>query len=198
MKSSNHSLKELSALYRRALVLEHAGKLITINGFTDQVEPLSPDLLWGLADLIAECAREIAFDVVVGEEDKGGAIATAVSLRLRKPLTLARWYTYPIEKVQQKAVVIELKSEYFTGKLILNGIQPGMRVLIVDDTLSTGGTMVSLVKGIRSSGGEVAGAIAIVEKAGEGGKEKVRKETNLTVDTLLSIRTEKTGVQVVQ
>ena len=88
------ALVAVKRMYERARVLEHRGQLITINAFTDQSEPLRPQVLAGIATLIAERVRSIDFDVVAGEEDKGAHIATAVSLETGKPLTLARWYLY--------------------------------------------------------------------------------------------------------
>lgn len=87
----------MSALAALRQIYEHASLIgalsTTINSFTDQVEPVSPSLLRGLADIIVE-SNVKAFNVVVGEEDKGTHIATAVSLRADVPLTLARIYQY--------------------------------------------------------------------------------------------------------
>jgi len=190
------ALEELAGIYRRAEVIEHRGRLITINAFTDQSEPLGPRLLRGLASLMARRVEHLAFDIVVGEEDKGAHIATAVSFATDAPLILARQYVYPIESIHRGAAVVDLRSEYLNGRLVLNGISPGMRALIVDDTLSTGGTVIALIDAIRRRGGQVVGAVATIEKVDEGGRVRVFDATDVTVLTMMKIRATREGVVV--
>jgi adenine phosphoribosyltransferase len=191
------TLDALKAIYERARVIDHQGRLITVNAFTDQIEPIGPEILTGLARLIGVRANTLDYDVVVGEEDKGGHIATAVSLHAWKPLTLARWYVYDLPGSMPDSATVELDSEYFSGRLHINGIARGARCLIVDDTLSTGGTLIALIEAIRRCGGDVAGAVAVVEKIDEGGAHRVLTETGVRVSTLMQIRTTPRGVLVI-
>jgi adenine phosphoribosyltransferase len=190
------ALAALRQIYERARVIDHAGRLVTVNTFTDQLEPLRPEVLSGLAKLIAERVKDLDFDVIAGEEDKGAHIATAVSLQTGTPLTLARWYVYQLPVAMPGSAVVDLESEYFVGHLHINGIAAGSRSLIVDDTLSTGGTLIALIRAIRSCGGEVVGAVAVVEKIDAAGVGRVLAETGVQVSTLLQIRTTSAGVRV--
>ena len=103
---------------------------------------------------------------------------------------------YPIESIHRGATVVDLRSEYLNGRLVLNGISPGMRALIVDDTLSTGGTVIALIDAIRRRGGHVAGAVATIEKVDEGGRARVFDATGVTVLTVMKIRATREGVVV--
>ena len=190
------SLKALASIYARAQVLNHQGTFITVNGFTDQTEPLNPSLLTGLAQLALNRLNGLCFDVVLGEDDKGAPIATAVSILAQVPLILARWYVYDIESVHADAVIVNINSEYFAGRLIVNGIKPGMRILIVDDTLSTGGTLVALIEACRRRGADVVAALAIVEKTESNGAQRVFKNTGIRPWTLLRVRTTESRVCV--
>lgn len=194
--SPAHALTALKRIYERAGVVEHHGQLTTVNAFTDQSEPLEPALLAGLGDAVAASAEGIDFDLIAGEEDKGAHIATAASLATGAPLTLARMYVYPVERVCATAAVVSRRSQYLEGQLVLNGIRPGTRVLIVDDTLSTGGTLIALIEAIRQRGGDTAGAIAVIEKVDAGGRARVLKATGIHVRTLLQIRVSPGGVTV--
>ena len=57
--------------------------------------------------------------------------------------------------------------EYGTDSLEihLDAIQPGQRVIIVDDLLATGGTMQATVQLVRQLGGEIAG-LGVRDRAG--------------------------------
>jgi adenine phosphoribosyltransferase len=186
----------LRDVYKNASVIEYHGHTITINAFTDQSEPLQPALLLGLAQLIVERLGGVCFDIVAGEEDKGAHLVTAVSLLTRVPLVLARSYVYPIASVMVSAVVVDLESEYLVGKLILNGISRGARIVLVEDTISTGGTMIALIKAIRAAGAEVVRAFAVVEKVGPSGVARVLANSGVLVETFLRIQATRAGVSV--
>ena len=48
--------------------------------------------------------------------------------------------------------------------MYLNDLKPGERVAIVDDVLSTGGTLEAVIEGVRRAGAAVTDIIAVVEK----------------------------------
>ena len=56
----------------------------------------------------------------------------------------------------------------------IDAITPGARVLLVDDLLATGGTMVAGCELIRKAGGTVAGCAFLVELDFLGGRDKLR------------------------
>ena len=196
LPSTESALHKLEDIYRAASVIECNGQLVTINAFTDQCEPLNPEILSGIAELIAERLESIDYDIIIGEEDKGAHIATAVALRTGKPFILARWYVYPIEEVHPSAAVVQIDSEYYKGRLILNGLPARTRVVLIEDTVSTGGTVIALIDCVRARSAQVAGVIAVVEKVDNGGVPRIRSATGVPVETLMSIRVRRDGVEV--
>ena len=54
-----------------------------------------------------------------------------------------------------------MKEEH---EMFLNDFKPGEKVVIVDDVLSTGGTLKAVLEGVRRTGAEVTHIIAVVEK----------------------------------
>jgi adenine phosphoribosyltransferase len=59
-------------------------------------------------------------------------------------------------------------------------------VLLVDDLISTGGTLVALVQAVRQAGGEVVELFTIGEKLENDGRRRLRERTGLPLKTLLA------------
>jgi adenine phosphoribosyltransferase len=114
-----------------------------------------------LIDALAQYYLDKNVDVVAGIEARGFIFGPALAYRLnagfvpiRKPGKLpavtAKW-TY------------ELEYGNDTLEIHRDAIQPGQRVVIVDDLLATGGTAQATVKLIESLGGQVISLAFIVE-----------------------------------
>lgn len=184
----------LEQVYKDAKVVNSGGAYTTVNEFTDQIPALRPAVLVEVAQRIVRL-MDLNVSKIVTEEDKGAALATTVSLLTGIPMAMARWYPYSLGTINEQVVSID--SEYFQGEMYLNGIEAGDRAAIIDDTLSTGGAIVALTEAIRSAGGELLDVVCAVEKVGNGGFEKVRKMTGLSVKSVLKIKVNESGVSVV-
>jgi orotate phosphoribosyltransferase len=57
-----------------------------------------------------------------------------------------------------------------TGKLVEGPFRPGDRVVVVEDTITTGGSALKAVAAVRAEGGTVVGVLALVDRE-EGGRE---------------------------
>jgi adenine phosphoribosyltransferase len=182
----------LHEIYKRARVVSSGRYLTTVNEFCDQVPALRPRVLWEAA---LEVARRCPPDVtkLLGEEDKGAPLLTAVSLITGIPMCMARWYKYELGGEQS----IEIQSEYYDGHLYVNGLERGDRVVIIEDTISTGGTLVGLIGAVQQAGAVVAGAIALVEKTENRGVRHVYEATGVAVTTVLKIAVRKDGVEII-
>jgi adenine phosphoribosyltransferase len=110
-------------------------------------------------------------DVVVGPEARGFALAAPVALRmdagfvpLRRP-----------GKLPAAVEAVEYTLEYGTNLLEIHNdaIQPGQRVLVVDDVLATGGTAAAVIRLVERLGGVVAGVACLLELAHLGGRAAV-------------------------
>lgn len=77
--------------------------------------------------------------------------------------------------------------EYTSGSLFLNGVDSGDKVYIVDDLISTGGTLIGLVEAIRRAGAQVLGIVCVAEKLNYGGAERVRQATGIEVKSLVGV-----------
>ncbi len=126
-----------------------------------------------LIDALAEHYLESKVDLVLGMEARGFIFAPALAYRLnagfvpvRKPGKL------PAETTRYDYVL-----EYGTSTLEVHrdAIQPGQRVIIVDDLLATGGTAQATTKLAAALGAEIAGLGFVVELDFLKGRDKLKE-----------------------
>ena len=134
-------------------------------------------------DELAAPWREAMVEQVVGIEARGfilgGALAVALKagfVPVRKPGKL------PFETISE-----DYELEYGSDALHMHmdALGEGVRVLIVDDLIATGGTALAAVRLARRSGANIVGAGFLVDLPDLGGADRVRHE-NVDVHTLLS------------
>ena len=112
----------------------------------------------GLHTLIDELGAQFAgmgVDKVIGIEARGFIFAPAVAYALNAGFVPVR----KPKKLPAPVARVNYDLEYGTDSLEihLDAIEPGQRVIIVDDLLATGGTMQATVQLVRQLGGEIAG-----------------------------------------
>jgi adenine phosphoribosyltransferase len=160
------------------------------TAITDNIPPLHPELSRAVC-LMSRYHLERTSDATlgVGEEDRGAMIISDILLSHNLPRTLARWTpTGAPGEIQ-----VPLANEYIqegSVSIYLNGVRPSDRIILIDDLISTGGTLISLVKAIRRVGAEILEILTVGEKTENLGREKLANETGLSVKTILATRLE--------
>src|ERR1019366_447478 len=106
-----------------------------------------------LIDALTEHYIDKDIDLVLGIEARGFIFGPALAYRLNAGFVPVR----KPKKLPAPVAKVNYDLEYGTDSLEihLDAIQPGQRVLIVDDLLATGGTMQATVKLVRQLGGEI-------------------------------------------
>ncbi len=119
------------------------------------------DGLRGLIDGLAANYASVPVDVVLGVEARGFIFAPAIAYRLGAGFVPVR----KPGKLPAETTRISYALEYGSDTLEIHkdAIQPGQRVLIVDDLLATGGTAAACVELVKGLGGHVVGAAFAVE-----------------------------------
>ncbi len=112
----------------------------------------------------------------------GLPLTAPLSVQHDRPLVVARKRAYGLEG----EVVVDQSTGYSKGAMYLNDVRPGERVLIVDDVLSTGGTLRAVIDGIRRCGAEVAQVVIVVEK-GPGMADLHRDDPSLNLSALIAV-----------
>lgn len=156
------------------------------TSITDNIPPLHPKVSRAIC-LISQLHLEHASEATlgVGEEDRGAMIISDILLGLNLPRTLARWTpTGAPGEVQ-----VPLSNEYIQEgqtQIFLNGVRPHDRVLVIDDLISTGGTLVALIEAIQATGATILEVLTIGEKTENGGRAFVTQKTGHVTKTILA------------
>jgi adenine phosphoribosyltransferase len=120
-------------------------------------------------------------DLVVGMESRGFIFAAPLAMKLKAGFVPVR----KLGKLPADTIEVEYALEYGTATLEVHrdAIEEGQRVLIVDDLLATGGTVMGTIELVRRLGGEIAGLSFAVELTGLKGRAKLRE---FDIHTLLT------------
>jgi adenine phosphoribosyltransferase len=141
-------------------------------GFKD-ITPLlaDPQALDAAVRGLAELARPLDVEVVIGAEARGFVLGAALARELGAGFVLAR----KAGKLPYTTVRAEYLLEYGTDALELHSdaVHAGTRVLVHDDLLATGGTARALIELVEQLDGEVAGCAFLVELGFLGGRERL-------------------------
>jgi adenine phosphoribosyltransferase len=122
-------------------------------------------------DLIADHFEGTGVDRVLGVEARGFIIAAPVAYRFGAafvPVRKAGKLPWEIERV-------EYELEYGTDLLEIHrdAVEPGDRVVVIDDVLATGGTAAATVRLVEKLGGTVTGLGFVIELGFLHGREKL-------------------------
>ncbi|MBR3203493.1 MAG: adenine phosphoribosyltransferase [Solobacterium sp.] len=118
---------------------------------------------------LAEIAKEMKVDVIAGPESRGFVFGAALAYELgigfvpvRKP-----------GKLPRETISCKYSLEYGTNEIFMHkdSVNPGQRVLIIDDLLATGGTAKATTTMVEQLGGVVAGLAFIIELEGLPGRK---------------------------
>lgn len=122
-------------------------------------------------DTMEGLVRDLEYDVIVGPESRGFIFGTPLAYINHKPFVLIRKKgKLPCETVEMS---YDLEYGQATIEMHRDSIQPGQRVLIVDDLIATGGTTEAMIKLVESLGGVVVGVVVLMELAGLKGRERI-------------------------
>ncbi len=135
-------------------------------------------------EVIDQMAAQVAdakIDLVVGMESRGFIFSAPLAYKLSAGFVPVR----KLGKLPAETIEVEYSLEYGTATLEIHkdAIQAGQRVLIVDDLLATGGTVMGTIELVRRLGGEIAGLSFMVELPALKGREKLGE---FTINTLLT------------
>jgi len=113
--------------------------------------------------------------LVVGIESRGFILGSAVADRIGAGFVPVR----KPGKLPSERIKASYDLEYGTDSLEMHrdAIEPGQRVLIVDDLLATGGTAKATVDLVKQIGGVVEGVAFLIELVALNGRAKLPNET---------------------
>jgi len=163
-----------------APIIEKEGYHYFVHPISDGVPMLRPELMREIVIGIIRKANLTDVDKIVAPEAMGIHISTAVSLMTDIPLVVVRKRQYGLDG----EVSISQVTGYAETEMYINNIYEGDRVLVLDDVLSTGGTLSALLTALEDIGAEIVDTVAVIKKVG--GENRLA-ETAFEPKTLINV-----------
>ena len=141
-----------------------------IHPISDGIPRMEAEVLRATRDLIVGMVDWSQIDLVVSVEAMGLPLLAAVGEATGKPTVVIRKRSYGMEG----EVGVDVSTGYSSSIAYINDISPGERILVVDDVISTGGTLEPLLEALEGMGAVLKDVIVAIEKGG--GKDRLSKE----------------------
>lgn len=150
---------------------------------------LDPRLMEGMGKAFAQRFSDVAIDRILTAEISGIAPALMTGIELSVPVVYAR-KKKPI--TMAGPVFLETAPSHTKGgeTLLLVAaefLHAGENVLIIDDFLATGQTLMALARIVSSANANLVGVGVVVEKTFEGGRERMLEKYDVPIQALATI-----------
>ncbi len=131
-----------------------------------------PQLCSAVVEGFAEALRHTPVDAIAGVESRGFLFGLPLAMRLGIPFITVR----KKGKLPYRTVSYHYDLEYGSAAIEMHEgvVRPGMRVLVHDDLLATGGTAAATAELIRMQGAETAAFAFLIELSFLSGVERLR------------------------
>ena len=171
----------------RAEGLHLGGGILKVDSLINH--QLDPQLMAGMGRAFAERFADVPVDRILTAEISGIAPALMTGIELGVPVVYAR-KKKPI--TMSGPVYLETAPSHTKGgeTLLLVAaefLRAGEKVLIIDDFLATGKTLLALARIVASANASLVGVGVVIEKTFEGGRDSMRQRYNVPIHALATI-----------
>ena len=164
-----------------------------IHPISDGIPRMEAEVLRATRDLIVSMVDWSQIDLIVSVEAMGLPLLAAVGEATGKPTVVIRKRSYGMEG----EVKVDVSTGYSSSTAYINDISPGERLLIVDDVISTGGTLEPLLESLEGMGAILKDVIVAIEK-GEGRVRLSEERPEWPIRTLSRIDIVDGKVEIIQ
>jgi len=176
------SVEKLQQSLKEAPIVKKGKYNYVVHPITDGVPWITPELLNEVTDemqkRITQCGK---IDKIVTMEAMGIPLAAALSLKMNIPFTIIRKRAYGLPE----EVSVEQVTGYSKTQLHINGLKKGDTIVIVDDVLSTGGTLRAVLSVLKTMDIAIKGVFIAVDRGNVA--ENIAKESDVPIDALVEI-----------
>ena len=180
--SPSNSLSVLQDSLRDSPIIWKGDYPYFIHPISDGIPRMDADVLRATRDLIVEMVDWSKVDLVVSIEAMGLPLLAAVGDATGKPTVVIRKRQYGMEGEVQ----VDVATGYSQSTTYINDIKPGERILIVDDVISTGGTLEPILATLEEMGVILQDIVIAIEK-GEGRERLAKERPDWPIRTLARI-----------
>ena len=153
-----------------------------VHPITDGVPEIKTELLDEVVDEIQKLIeKKDEIDKIVTMEAMGIPLASVLSIKINIPFTIIRKRSYGLPN----EVSVEQTTGYSKSKLYINGLKKDDKIIIVDDVLSTGGTLRAVIAALKKIGVKIQGIFVAVDKGNNA--EKIKQEYDIPINILVNI-----------
>ncbi len=154
-------MERLERSLREAPIVEKDGYHYFVNPISDGVPTVDPRLLREVGVRIVQQTDFRSIDKIVTPAAMGIHISTTVSLMTDVPIVVVRKREYGLDG----ETPLYKETGYEESQMYINDVYAGDRVLVIDDVLSTGGTLSAIVEALGDIGAEIQDVIVAIRKA---------------------------------
>ena len=153
-----------------------------IHPISDGIPRMEAEVLRATRDLIVSMVDWSQIDLIVSVEAMGLPLLAAVGEATGKPTVVIRKRSYGMEG----EVRVDVSTGYSSSTAYINDISSGERILVVDDVISTGGTLEPLLESLEGMGAVLQDVIVAIEK-GDGRGRLSNERPEWPIRTLAKI-----------
>ncbi len=161
--------------------------VIDINGYHYFINPITDGIPLMERELLEEVVNgligitDLDCDRILAPEAMGIPLATGITLRTGVPFSVIRKRRYGLPG----EISLDQTTGYSRSPMYIDGVSEGERVVILDDVVSTGGTLAAVIDALRSNGIVVVGVSVVYNKSDD--IHAIEESLGVPVRSLLSI-----------
>ncbi len=183
-------MEKLKESLERSDVVRFGEYQYFVHPITDGIPSMDPQVLDEVLNSIYDI-MDLDVDYLVGAE--------AMAIPLIVPLSLMTGIPYNVVRKRKYGLPGEVSVKQTTGysekELYINGLRKGDRVMVLDDVVSTGGTLRAIVLALKGMGVEVRDVIVVVKKTDK--LDELEREIGQKVRTLVEVEVRGGKVRVI-
>ena len=174
-------MNQLEKSLLKAPIIKRENYNYLIHPLTDGIPYIKPELITEVTDAMANNLPERdSIDSILTIEAMGIPLATALSLKTGIPFTIIRKRAYGLKG----EVSVSQTTGYSSANLFINGLTKGDRVVIIDDVVSTGGTLIALVSALKSMEINIVKILIGINK---GNLAEIEQKIGMRIHALINI-----------
>jgi len=172
--------------------------VVEIEDYHYFIHPLSDGLPLVEQELLQEVVKAVEkranleCDYILTAQSMGFPLAAALSMETGLPYKFIRKRKYGLDG----EIPISQSTGYSEDEMYLNFVEKGDNVFLIDDVLSTGGTLKSIIKALQNLDVNICDVMVVFEKVGA--KEKLEEELGVKIKSLLKVKMDGSEVKIVE